>query len=79
MDKMVGHDFLKEKILEALEHEIETGNVRVMLWLADKLGVVNETTARSERSIADILDGLTPEDLEEYKRLGDVEMFDQEE
>jgi hypothetical protein len=31
---------LRDALLDAIEHEVQVGNVRVILWLADKLRVL---------------------------------------
>jgi len=44
---------LRDALLDAIEHEVETGNVRVILWLADKLRVLD--AAHAERQPAEEL------------------------
>jgi hypothetical protein len=35
---------LRDALLDAIEHEVQIGNVRVILWLADKLRVLEAST-----------------------------------
>lgn len=62
---------LKKRVVRALEDEIEAGNIRVIMWLADKLKILQEVEPARHESIDELLGRLTPEDLEEYQKLGE--------
>ena len=58
---------LRHAVHRAIENEVRIGNVRVVLWLADRLKLA--TTPREE--LQDILNGLSPAELREFESLGD--------
>jgi hypothetical protein len=63
---------LRPSLHGAVEKEVRSGNVRVILWLSDRLKLVtppNEHTPDQE--LRRILDGLTSEELEEFEQLRD--------
>jgi len=63
---------LRQAVHGAIENEVRSGNVRVVLWLADRLNLVTpptETTSGPE--LQDILNGLTPDELREFELLGE--------
>ena len=39
---------LRDALLDSIEHEVQTGNVRVILWLADKLKVLEASTGEKK-------------------------------
>ena len=39
---------LRDALLDAIEHEVQVGNVRVILWLADKLRVLEASTGEKK-------------------------------
>lgn len=56
----------------AIEKAVGKGEVRILLWLADRLNLVtppSEQTPGGE--LQDILKGLSPEELREFQDLGD--------
>ena len=58
---------------EAIEKEVSAGNVRVILWLADRLKLVTPPSERTpERELRQILGGLTSEELSEFEELRDA-------
>ena len=62
---------LRDALLDAIEHEVQTGNVRVILWLADKLRVLEaaggeKKPAEELRSFFAELDG---DELREFASL----------
>jgi hypothetical protein len=63
---------LRQAVHRAIEKEVRGGNVRVVLWLADRLNLVTpptETTPGQE--LQNILNGLSPGELREFESLGD--------
>jgi hypothetical protein len=63
---------LRHALHHAIEHEVRNGNVRVVLWLADRLSLVTppgEHTTGQE--LQDILNGLSPAELNEFEGLRD--------
>jgi hypothetical protein len=58
---------------EAIEKEVRAGNVRVILWLADRLKLVTPPSERTpERELRQILGGLTSDELSEFEQLRDA-------
>ena len=54
----------------AIEKEVKKGNVRVVLWLADRLKLITPPSERTpEQELRAILGGLGPDDLEEFESL----------
>jgi hypothetical protein len=39
---------LRDALLDAIEHEVQVGNVRVILWLADKLRVLEASSGEKK-------------------------------
>ena len=39
---------LRDALLDAIEHEVQIGNVRVILWLADKLRVLEASSGEKK-------------------------------
>ena len=64
---------LRLTLHEAIEKEVRAGNVRVILWLADRLKLVTPPSERTpERELRRILGGLTSEELSEFEELRDA-------
>ena len=64
---------LSQTLHEAIEKEVSAGNVRVILWLADRLKLVTPPSERTpERELRQILGGLTSEELSEFEELRDA-------
>jgi hypothetical protein len=64
---------LRLTLHEAIEKEVCAGNVRVILWLADRLKLVTPPSERTpERELRQILGGLTQEELSEFEGLRDA-------
>ena len=64
---------LSQTLREAIEKEVSAGNVRVILWLADRLKLVTPPSERTpERELRQILGGLTSEELSEFEELRDA-------
>ena len=71
-DKGGGLADLTHTLHGTIEKEVRAGNVRVILWLSDRLKLVtppNESTPDQE--LRAILRGLTPEELREFQELRD--------
>lgn len=65
-------DTLKRAVHDAIEAEVRAGNVRVILWLADRLELVSPPSERTpEEELRDILRGLGPDELREFESLRD--------
>ena len=57
----------------AIEKEVCAGNVRVVLWLADRLKLVTPPSARTpDQELRQLLGGLTSEELREFEELRDA-------
>lgn len=64
---------LRPTLHDAIEKEVRAGNVRVVLWLADRLKLVTPPSARTpEQELRQILGGLTSEELCEFEGLRDA-------
>jgi hypothetical protein len=64
---------LRPTLHAAIEKEVGAGNVRVILWLADRLKLVTPPTERTPaQELRQILDGLTSEELSEFEGLRDT-------
>ena len=63
---------LRHAVHRAIENEVRSGNVRVVLWLADRLKLVTPPTeATPGQELQEILNGLSPEELREFQGLRD--------
>jgi Helix-turn-helix domain of resolvase len=57
----------------AIETEVKKGNVRVVLWLADRLKLITPPSERTpEQELRAILGGLSPDELREFESLRDA-------
>jgi hypothetical protein len=64
---------LGRAVQKAIEAEVKAGNVRVILWLADRLKLITPPSERtSEQELRTILGGLSPEELREFESLQDT-------
>lgn len=64
---------LRRTLHEAIETEVRAGNVRVILWLADRLKLVNPPNERTpEHALREILGGLSQDELSEFQGLRDA-------
>lgn len=69
-DRMLG---LRRVLQEAIESEVKNGNVRVILWLADRLQLVSPPGERTpEQELRALLGGLSADELDEFERLRDA-------
>lgn len=65
-------DRLRHAVHRAIENEVRSGNVRVVLWLADRLKLVTPPSEGTPgQELQDILDGLSQAELREFQNLGD--------
>lgn len=63
---------LRLTLHQAIEREVRAGNVRVILWLADRLKLVTPPNERTpDLELRQILSGLTSEELREFEGLRD--------
>jgi hypothetical protein len=68
-----GFAVLRPTLHEAIENEVRDGNIRVILWLADRLKLVTPPSARTpDLELRQILGGLTAEELREFEELRDA-------
>jgi Helix-turn-helix domain of resolvase len=64
---------LRDTLHRAIEAQVRDGNVRVILWLADRLKLVTPPSARTpEQELRALLRGLTSEELREFESLRDA-------
>ena len=64
---------LRPTLQESIEEEVRRGNVRVILWLSDRLKLVTPPSERTpDQELRQILDGLTSEELCEFEGLRDA-------
>jgi hypothetical protein len=64
---------LRHTLHKAIEKEVGAGNVRVILWLADRLKLVTPPDQHTpEQELRRIVAGLTPEELREFEGLRDA-------
>jgi small ligand-binding sensory domain FIST len=56
-----------------IEAELKAGNVRVILWLADRLKLITPLGERTpEQELREILGGLSADELQEFEGLRDA-------
>jgi transposase-like protein len=64
---------LRLAVRAAIEAEVKAGNVRVVLWLADRLKLITPPGERTpEQELREILGGLSPDELQEFESLRDT-------
>lgn len=65
---------LRQIVHDAIEIEVRKRNVRVILWLADRLKLVKPIDERTpEQELRALLGGLSQEELNEFEELRDPE------
>lgn len=70
---------LRGALHAAIEHEVKDGNVRVILWLADRLKLVSPPDERTpEQELQALLGNLTSEELREFEGLRGASEAEQE-
>ncbi len=63
---------LRAVVHAAIETEVRKGNVRVILWLADRLKLITPPSDRTpDQELHAILGGLSADELCEFENLGD--------
>jgi hypothetical protein len=63
---------LRHAVHRAIELAVAGGNVRVVLWLADRLKLVTPPSERTPgEELRELLSGLSPEELREFESLRD--------
>jgi hypothetical protein len=64
---------LRETLQKAIAKEVHAGNVRVVLWLADRLKLVTPPSEHTpDQELRQMLGGLTSEELCEFEALRDA-------
>ena len=64
---------LRHTLHKAIEKEVGAGNVRVVLWLADRLKLVTPIDQNTpEQELRQLVCSLTPEELREFEELRDA-------
>ena len=64
---------LRRAVRRAIETEVKGGNVRVILWLADRLKLITPPDERTpEQELRAILGGLSQDELHEFEGLRDA-------
>jgi transposase-like protein len=64
---------LRRAVRRAIEAEVKGGNVRVILWLADRLKLITPPSERTpEQELREILGGLSQDELHEFEGLRDT-------
>lgn len=64
---------LRLAVHKAIEAEVRKGNVRVVLWLADRLKLITPPTDRTpEQELRAILGSLSQDELREFEGLRDI-------
>lgn len=63
---------LRQRLHDAIDAEVQDGNVRVILWLADRLKLVNPSDKEKPVSaLDDLLRAMTDQDIKEFEQLKD--------
>ncbi len=61
---------LRERLHQAIDAEVQGGNVRVILWLADRMKLVGPVDKKPAKSaLDDLLRGMTEQDIVEFESL----------
>jgi hypothetical protein len=63
---------LTESVQRAIEAEVRGGNVRVVLWLADRLKLLSPKERAAQADLEALLRGLSREELREFESLRDL-------
>ena len=64
---------LRQRLHDAIDAEVRNGNVRVILWLADRLKLVSPPEKTEQKSpLDDLLQDMTDEDLRAFESLKQV-------
>ena len=61
---------LRQRLHDAIDAEVQSGNVRVILWLADRLKLIDPSNKEKTTSaLDDVLSTMTDQDIKEFERL----------
>ena len=61
---------LRQRLHDAIDAEVQSGNVRVILWLADRMKLITPPEEDLRQSpLGDLLKGMSDEDLKEFESL----------
>lgn len=64
---------LRRTLHQAIESEVQNGNVRVILWLADRLKLIRPPDQQAPQSqLDDLIGGMSAAELEEFESLTDA-------
>jgi transposase-like protein len=64
---------LRQTCQQAIEDEVQNGNVRVILWLADRLKLIRPPDQRTpQNELDDLIGTMSASELEEFEALTDV-------
>jgi hypothetical protein len=62
---------MRTTVQQAIADEVGTGNLRVVLWLAERLKLATPSERTPQEELRAILDGLTEDELREFESLRD--------
>ena len=63
---------LRTKLHDAIESEVQGGNVRVILWLADRMKLIEPpATATPQDGLDQLIDDMSAEELAQFEQLRD--------
>lgn len=63
---------LRQRLHDAIDTEVQNGNVRVILWLADRLKLISpKDKEKSTSALSDLLRSMTEQDIKEFESLKD--------
>ncbi|NJO38101.1 MAG: helix-turn-helix transcriptional regulator [Rhizobiales bacterium] len=63
---------LRQRLHDAIDAEVQSGNVRVILWLADRLKLIQPAAREpSASSLQYLLGAMTDQDIKEFESLKD--------
>lgn len=66
-------DKLRQRLHDAIDAEVQGGNVRVILWLADRMKLISPPEkVEQNAALDDLLRGMTESDLKEFESLKQV-------
>lgn len=64
---------LRQTCQQAIENEVQNGNVRVILWLADRLKLIRPSDQRTpQNELDDLIGTMSADELEAFEALADA-------